>query len=141
MCAIFIGVLIQWKELYLLPIMAWGLGFSISETFIRFRNYQVVGPIISFSKHGVIDHRGRNPKVFRWEEIDYISWGKYYTKSDTGYLLTIKLKESSKGLKLARLFLYQPFEVHDSHISNYFVADAERLLRGSVPEDKLRLLF
>jgi len=123
----------------------WGLafiyitGYCMFSSLYQYKTLLVKGPVFSFSKHGFIDHRARSIKIYRWPDIDSITWTQHSSKGIPYKLLRINPSHFTWFQKIGKVFLHHPYELYEYHIAdNGIPEDLGQLLQTAVPAGKLK---
>ena len=113
-------------------------GWIAVECYHKLSFLRSYGPAFSFSKHGFIDHRKYRSKIYRWDEIDYVSWTHHRTSKGGPYeLLRVNPLRLTFRQKISKLLLNHPFEINLSQMDDA-LKDPEKRVEAAVPRSKFR---
>lgn len=119
-------VFLVWITIVLIPIIYNG-----------YLGLHTKGPVFSFSKHGLIDHRAESPIPLQRSDIKFVAWISHKDKIGEYHMLRIDLNKKPLTQKFGWMFGYHPFALNSRMITHPENRLATRI-KSAVPPGKYR---
>ena len=120
-----------------ITVFLWLLFLTASVIYEGYVGLFTKGPVFSFSKHALIDHRAKIPKIYKWQEVEFVAWLARQDDQGKYHILQIDIHDKPKSQTFGWIIGYHPYWLNSRMITSPKHRLATRI-KEAVPPGKYK---